>query len=175
MKSMISKIILIVVIAVNIGTLSIFTIVPAESFSLTKIGSPNTEGEVIGPPKLTLISSSNTGIPGPSGPANDTGIPGPSGPANDTGIPGPSGPANDTGIPGPSGPANDTGIPGPSGPANDTGIPGPSGPANANKALIHIYNTIILQQQDLIQFLLEQQKTLRDLLINSSSSYGDSS
>jgi hypothetical protein len=151
MKSMISKIILIVVIAVNIGTLSLFTIVPAESFSLTKIGSPNTEGEVIGPPKLTLISSSNTGIPGPSGPANDTGIPGPSGPANDTGIPGPSGPAN------------------------DTGIPGPSGPANANKALIDIYNTIILQQQDLIQFLLEQQKTLRDLLINSSSSYGDSS
>jgi hypothetical protein len=123
MESMIGKIILIVVIAVNIGTLSLFTFVPAESFSLIKIGSPDTE-QVIGPPELTFISSSDTGVPGPPGPNNDR-------------------------------------------------VPGPPGPNNASKALISIYNTIIIQQQDHIQFLLDQQKTLRDLLINSSSSYGD--
>jgi hypothetical protein len=49
------------------------------------------------------------------------------------------------------------------------GVPGSGGLSKSDEALINIYNTIITQQQAHIQFLLDQQKTLRDLLIKSSS------
>ena len=122
MESITIKMILIIVMAVNIGTLSYLTIDPVESLSFASIDNPNTGGAVSGPEGFIPISNSNTAVVGPPGLSNNT------------------------------------------------AVVGPPGLSNANEALNNVYRTIIMQQQDHIQFLLDQQKTLRGLLINSSSS-----
>ena len=147
MKSLTGKILLIVVIVLSMGTLLHFPYVNAEPFSFSIKDNSNTGGggAVTGPSSLTPISSNTGGgaVTGPSGLSNVSS-------------------GSNGAVTGPSGLSNAS---------SNTGVIGPPPLSNANEALNNIYKTIIKQQQEHIQFLMNQQQALKDLLINNSSSF----
>ena len=163
MKSLTGKILLIVVIVLSMGTLLHFPYVNAEPFSFSIKDNSNTGGggAVTGPSGLSNVSSgSNGAVTGPSGLSNVSS-------GSNGAVTGPSGLSNVSS-------GSNGAVTGPSGLSNassNTGVIGPPPLSNANEALNNIYKTIIKQQQEHIQFLMNQQQALKDLLINNSSSF----
>src|SRR5206468_2738794 len=66
----------------------------------------------------TLVSLSDLGAVGPTGPTGTMGVSGPTGPTGDTGPTGATGPTGDTGPTGATGPTGDTGPTGATGPSD---------------------------------------------------------